>query len=91
MINSIFQKLAGLNSAGGKTKTTTDQLYYRVIVNSEYVTDWKLYEKGKSEADAVKLGGRVNRMRMTKREFDNYNTKYSITIKKGATNENRIR
>ena len=80
MINSIFQKLAGLNSAGGKTKTTTDQLYYKVIVDGCYVTDWKLYSKETSEAEAVKLGGRVDRIRMTKREFDNYNTKYSKTI-----------
>lgn len=66
MPNAIFKKLAGLNSTGTgrKTKTTTDQLYYRVVVNNHYVTEWKLYDKETSEADAVKLGGRVDRMRI---------------------------
>ena len=79
-MNKVFQKLANLNFAPGNNKPSTDKLYYKVIVGNHYVTDWKLYEKETSEAEAIKLGGRVDRIRMTKREFDNYNTKYSKTI-----------
>lgn len=72
MPNAIFQKLAGLNYTSGKTKKTTDKLYYRISVNNRYVTDYKLYDKETAETEAVKLGGKVDRTMMTKREFDNF-------------------
>ena len=72
MPNAIFQKLAGLNSRGRKSKYAEDFLYYRISINGRYVTDYKLYEKETAEAEAVKLNGRVDRTRMTKKQFENF-------------------
>ena len=65
MPNAIFRKLTALNAAGKKQVKDDSKLCYRIVVNGRYVTDYKVYDKEKAEAEAAELGGTVDRTRLS--------------------------
>lgn len=64
MTDLAFEKLVSLARSRRKNnKKRNDKLTvcYRVMINQQYVTKWKIYIKDESEKETKQLGGKISK------------------------------